>query len=144
MDKDNNQSTESSPLSLADRKAVSPEVNPRQGRRRFSAHYKLKLLDELDRAQAVGEKGMILRREDLYSSQITDWRRQREAGALSALNKNRGRKKQRDAKDEQISSLEKRVSQLETKLSTANTIIEFQKKVSEIIGLDLHQDNENT
>ncbi len=144
MDKDHKQSFDSIPSPSPDQKAVSPEVNPRQGRRRFSAHDKLKILDELDRAQALGEKGMILRREGLYSSQITDWRRQREAGALSALNKTRGRKKQRDAKDAHISALEKRIAQLETKLSTANTIIEFQKKVSEIIGLDLHQDNENT
>lgn len=112
----------------------SPEVNPKRPRRRFTAGYKLKVLEELDHCTVVGEKGSILRREGLYSSQISDWRQQRDAGALSALNKMRGRKKKIDSKSEEIKALEDELLQLKSKLAQAETIIDIQKKVSEIFG----------
>lgn len=111
------------------------EVKPKQARKRHTAAYKLRILEALDRCNAVGEKGALIRREGLYSSQITDWRRQRDAGALSALNKVRGRKKQSDARDQQIKILEQQVAKLESKLLQAETIIDVQKKVSEIFGI---------
>jgi len=113
----------------------NPEVNPSKQRRRFTANYKLNLLDELDRCTVVGEKGAVIRREGLYSSQITEWRRQRDEGALSALNKMRGRKKQHDTKDEKIIDLESEIRSLKNTLAQAETIIEVQKKVSEIFGM---------
>jgi hypothetical protein len=69
-----------------------PEVPERAKRRRFSAGYKLAILDELDQASEPGAKGAILRREGLYTSHIVEWRRARDAGALEALGRSRGRK----------------------------------------------------
>jgi len=122
----------------------NPEVSPSKSRRAFTATYKLKILDELDRCTAVGEKGAVMRREGLYSSQITDWRRQREEGALTALNKARGRKKVHDTKDQTIAMLEKEIEGLKNKLAQAETIIDVQKKVSEIFGIgnQIHSNNE--
>jgi len=113
----------------------TPEVKPKRTNRRFSASYKLKVLEEMDRATAPGAKGAILRREGLYTSQITDWRRQRTDGALSALNKVRGRKKQTNEGTEQVNGLEKEVAALKRKLKEAEAIIDIQKKVSEIFGI---------
>ncbi len=113
----------------------NPEVNPSKQRRRFTANDKLKILDELDRCTVVGGKGAVIRREGLYSSQITEWRRQRDEGALSALNKIRGRKKQNDTKDEKIIDLENEILSLKNTLAQAEAIIEVQKKVSEIFGI---------
>src|SRR2546428_9561481 len=62
-----------------------PEVGERAARRRFTAEYKLQVLREADRCAGVGELGALLRREGLYSSHLTTWRRQREHGALAAL-----------------------------------------------------------
>lgn len=111
-----------------------PEVNPIRPRRIFTAKYKLAVLDELDRCILPGEKGAILRREGLYTSSITEWRRQRKAGALSALNQVRGRKSHRDEKRESIEALEKEVHKLKQQLAQAQAVIDVQKKVSEIFG----------
>ena len=116
-------------------KVANPEVKPRKDRRSFTATYKLKLLDELDRCLKPGEIGSVLRREGLYSSQISDWRRQRTEGLLSALNKARGRKKIAPDQSEKVSSLEKEIAELKNKLEQAEAIIDVQKKVSEIFGI---------
>jgi len=113
---------------------ATPEVKPTQPRRSFTAKYKLKILDELDRCIATGDKGALLRREGLYSSHIAEWRSQRAAGTLGALNKVRGRKKVHDKKDIKISNLEKQVDTLTLKLTQAEAIIDVQKKISEIFG----------
>jgi hypothetical protein len=65
--------------------APDPEVRERAARRRFTAEYKLQVLREADQCAGVGEVGAMLRREGLYSSHLTTWRRQREHGALVAL-----------------------------------------------------------
>ena len=67
-----------------------PEVPERPTRRRFGAAYKVAILDELDHASVPGAKGAILRREGLYSSHVTDWRRLRALGGLEALARPRG------------------------------------------------------
>src|SRR6478752_5716743 len=73
--------------------AASPELSPRPQRRTFSAAAKLRILAETDRAADSGGIAAILRREGLYSSTLTDWRRQRDAGAFEALKPaRRGRK----------------------------------------------------
>lgn len=107
-------------------------------RRIFSAQFKRKLLEEIDRAQE-GEIGAILRRHGVYSSSLAIWRRQREAGELEALSpKRRGPKvKARDARDREISDLQRKLSVTEARLKKAEAIIELQKKVSEILGIDL-------
>ena len=114
---------------------VNPEVNALKRRRLFTASYKLKILDELDRCSIVGEKGAILRREGLYTSQITEWKRLRDQGALTALNKVRGCKKKSDSKDQMIDELKKENELLKGKLTQAETIIDVQKKISEILGI---------
>lgn len=72
------------PTVVAEPSAASPELSERPRRRSFTAAYKLRILRQLDQA-GPGEIGAILRREGLYSSLLTDWRRQREAGASAAL-----------------------------------------------------------
>src|SRR3972149_5999088 len=104
----------------------SPEVPEKARRRRFEAAYKLRILAEADRCAAAGQLGELLRREGLYSSHLTSWRKQRDAGALEALApKQRGRKPKR--KDSL--ALER------DRLRQAETIIEVQKKVSELLGI---------
>src|ERR1700689_5658069 len=65
--------------------AASPELSPRPQRRTFSAAAKLRILEETDRAADTGGIAAILRREGLYSSALTEWRRQRDAGTFTAL-----------------------------------------------------------
>src|ERR1039458_9868034 len=64
---------------------ISPELSVRPRRRTFTAKDKLRILADVDRAAGTGATGAILRREGLYSSTLSDWRRQRDAGALGAL-----------------------------------------------------------
>jgi len=61
-----------------------PEVPEKAARRRFTAEYKLNILRQADHSRTAGEVGALLRREGLYSSHLTTWRRQRDAGILSA------------------------------------------------------------
>ena len=114
-----------------------PEVRERAARRRFTAEYKLQVLRQADQCAGVGELGALLRREGLYSSHLTTWRRQREQGALVALTpKKRGRPMA------PVSPLARRVAELERdnarlgrRLHQAEAIIAAQKKLSEILGL---------
>jgi len=111
---------------------------PRAKRRRFSAEYKLKVLEQADHC-APGELGALLRREGLYSSQLTDWRRQREAGALKALApRQRGRKAKAPVPGQaRLLELERENAQLRSRLAQAETIIDVQKKVSSLLGVSL-------
>ena len=109
----------------------SPEVAPKAKRRRLTSEYKLRILDELERCTEHGEKGAIMRREGIYTSSVTEWRRARDAGGLGALDKIRGRKAKQD---EKINKLEAELALLKKKLNQAEAIIEVQKKVSEIFG----------
>ncbi len=122
---------------------INPEVNEKKPRRRFTAEFKLKLLEELDRCSVVSERGAIIRREGLFSSQISDWRQARDAGALGALNQKRGRKKKQDPKDDEITSLQATVEALQSKLAQAEAIMEVQKKVSEIFGIKTPTNEKN-
>jgi len=70
-----------------------PELVERARRRRFTAEYKLRILREADACSKPGEIGALLRREGLYSSLLTEWRRQRERGSLAALDRPRGRRR---------------------------------------------------
>lgn len=116
-----------------------PEVPAKAGRRRFPAEYKLRILREADGCQAPGEVGALLRREGLYSSHLTTWRRQREQGALAALMpKKRGRPAPpAHPLARRVVELEGENTRLQRRLQQAETIIEVQKKVSEILGIPL-------
>jgi transposase-like protein len=115
---------------------VDPEVLERPIRRRFSAQYKLRVLEEADGCTELGQLGALLRREGLYSSNLTTWRRQRERGVLEGLSpKKRGRKaKPEDPKDRRIRELERETEGLQRRLKQAETIIEFQKKCARSWG----------
>jgi transposase len=94
-------------------------------------------LEEADRCEP-GEIGALLRREGLYSSHLTTWRRQREAGALAGLTpRKRGRRAQPvDVQGARVAELEREVERLRQRLLQAETIIEVQKKVSLLLGID--------
>lgn len=117
----------------------NPEVPEKTRRRRFSAAYKLKILEEIDRSAEPGSVGAVLRREGLYSSHLTKWRQQREQGVLAGLApKKRGRKaKTPDPNVKRVAQLEREVTRLREKLRKAETIIDVQKKLSAILGLDM-------
>jgi len=120
----------------------NPEAVPRAKRRRFSAKYKLQILEQADRC-APGELGALLRREGLYSSHLTDWRRQRAQGALQGLApRPRGPKPKVQAPEQaRLLELERENAQLRNRLSQAETIIEVQKKVSSLLGISLNPAN---
>ena len=124
-----------------------PEVVPKAKRRRFTAAYKLRIIREADACTEPGEIGALLRREGLYSSNLTTWRRQREKGLLNALApKKRGRKKSpKNPLADQVAQLEKENRRLRDKLTKAQIIIDVQKKVSQILAMDqdLNNDDEN-
>jgi transposase-like protein len=116
-----------------------PEVEPKAKRRQFSTEYKRRILQEYEACRQVGEKGGLLRREGLYSSHITDWRRQSARGELAGLgSKKRGPKSVPQA--EEIVRLKRENVLLRQRLAQAERIIEVQKIVSQILGLADEQD----
>ncbi len=123
----------------------TPEVPEKARRRRFSPEYKKRILEEVDACSQPGEVGALLRREGLYSSQLSEWRRLRKEGALRALGKKRGRKPVKDGRQKELEQLQKENRQLRRKLEKAEFILEVQKKASEILGIPLNpNDNEES
>ena len=109
-----------------------PEVPERAKRRRFTAGYKLAILEELDRAVEPGAKGAILRREGLYTSHIVEWRRARDTGALAALGQPRGRKPANPMAGE-VERLRRRTTRLEAELDRARLVIAAQGNLSALL-----------
>src|SRR4051794_34499168 len=95
-----------------------PELVEKAKRRRFTAEYKLRILRETDACSRPGEIGALLRREGLYTSHLTAWRKQREAGALEALDRPRGRPKG-DGRQSQVAALRARAERAEAELEKA-------------------------
>ena len=89
--------------------------------------------------------GALLRREGLYSSNLTTWRRQRDQGVLDAMSpKKRGRKRiEKNPLAQEVATLQKENERLRRKLKKAETIIEFQKKISEMLGISQDPDEES-
>jgi transposase len=116
-----------------------PAVSEKPVRRRFPAEYRLRILREADRCTESGQLGALLRREGLYSSHLNTWRRQREEGTLAGLTpKRRGRKANPDAPlIAENQRLNRETQRLTARLRQAETIIEVQKKLSEILGIPL-------
>jgi len=116
-----------------------PEVVEKPKRRVFAAEYKLRILAEADACTQPGELGALLRREGLYSSNLSCWRRQRNEGVLRGLSPTRrGRKaKPNDPRDTEIRQLRKEAGRLRRRIEEAERIIEFQKKVSELLEIPL-------
>lgn len=109
-----------------------PEVPEKAKRRRFSADYKLAIVAEYDALSEPGARGALLRREGLYSSHIVEWRRARDAGALQALDRPRGRRPA-DARDAELARLRRRAERAEAQLAKAKLIIDVQGKVSALL-----------
>ena len=109
-----------------------PEVPERaRAPRRYSAKYKARILAEYDTLNKA-EKGALLRREGLYSSLLTEWRKQRDRGALDALAKPAGRQAA-DPRDREVTRLRRRIERLEDDLSKAHKVIEVQGKLSALL-----------
>jgi transposase len=109
-----------------------PEVPEKARRRTFTAQYKQEVLAAYE-AAASGEKGAILRREGLYSSLITEWRRARDAGAPTGPARAPGRPPA-DPRDAQIARLRKEKIQLEKELATARFVVDVQAKMQALLG----------
>jgi len=116
-----------------------PEVPEKPARRHFTAEYKRRILRLADDCTESGNVGALLRREGLYSSHLTVWRRQRERGALDGLQpKKRGRKVDgRNPLLPEVERLRKENEQLTKRLKQAELIIEVQKKVSQVLEIPL-------
>lgn len=119
-------------------RAPDPEVSEKAKRRRYSARYKQRVLEEADRCEA-GEVGALLRREGLYWSNLKTWRRQRQEGMLEALSqKKRGRKSApKNPLTGKVKELERENRRLQRKLQRAEIMLDIQKKASELLGIPL-------
>ena len=121
-----------------------PAVEAKAKRRRFTAEYKLRILREVDRAKEPGEVGAILRREGLYSSLLSVWRRDRDRVAKTGL---AARKRGPKAKvvDPKIKQLERENAKLRRRNERVELLLSIQKKASELLGIPLnpHDPDEN-
>jgi transposase len=104
----------------------------RPARRRFSAQYKLAILEEYEASSDSGAKGALLRREGLYSSHIVEWRRARATGAISGLAA-KHRKKRSDTERE-LEKAKKKIERLEDRLDRHRKALEAQGKASELLA----------
>jgi len=119
--------------------ATSPELADRPRRRTFTVQDKLRILAETDRAAEAGGVGAILRREGLYSSSLTDWRRLRDAGALAALAPSARGPKPAAANPlaAEVALLRQDKARLAHRLAQAEAIIDIQKKVASLLAIPL-------
>ena len=109
-----------------------PELVEQAKRRSFTAGYKARILAEADACTRPGEVGELLRREGLYTSHLTYWRKQRKDGALKELGRPRGRKPA-DKRDGQIAALTRRAERAEAELEKARKVIEIQGNLSALL-----------
>ena len=110
---------------------AEPEVPERASRRTYSAQYKLRILADYERRDRDG-KGALLRREGLYTSLISEWRKQRDQGALQALGAAPGRAPA-DTRDQEVARLRRENARLQADLAKAHKVIEVQGKLSALL-----------
>ena len=117
--------------------AQETEVVAKAKRRRFSAKEKLRILDEADACAKTGQQGALLRREGLYSSHLSEWRRARERGELDALTpKKRGRKAVApNPLEKENAELKRALEKSEVRARKAEALVELQKKISQLLGI---------
>ena len=122
-----------------------PEVVPLAQRRQFTAEEKLRIMEEADACTGPGEIGALVRREGIYSSYLTRWRRARDRGQLAALKAQmRGPKAPADkALQQEVAKLRRKNERLQARLVQAETIIEVQKKLSQLLGLNTAENERN-
>jgi transposase-like protein len=115
-----------------------PEVSGQPDKRVFTNEYKLRILAEADACEKSGELGALLRREGLYNSQLYRWRKRRDEGALESLSpQKRGPKASPpNPLEKKVRALERENERLRNKLRAAETIIDVQKKVSTLLGIE--------
>jgi transposase-like protein len=119
-------------------KPPDPEVVIKPQPRRFTAEYKLSMLKEYDACDQPGEKGALLRREGIYASNISTWRRQYSQGGMDGLHKTK-RGPKADPHSRENKQLREENEQLKKRLQQAELIIEVQKKVSQILEIELNE-----
>ena len=120
------------------------EVTAKARRRQFTAEYKRKVLAEAEACTKPGEIGALLRREGLYSSHLVQWRRAHDSGALAGL---APRKRGPAAKvphplERKVAELEREVARATRRAERAEGLVELQKKVSELLGIQLPKPDE--
>ena len=116
------------------------EIVAKAQRRQYTAEYKLRILREVEACQGSGEIGALLRREGLYSSNLTNWRRQRESGELDGLSAHK-RGPKVDPQAAELARLKRENERLQERLRKAELIIEVQKKVSQLLGITIEEDH---
>lgn len=123
-----------------------PEVTPKGKRRIFAAAYKKKILAEADAAAGSGQIGELLRREGIYSSTLTRWRRERDNAVDSAFSQKRGPEPKRNPLTAENEKLRRQNQRLQEELRKAEIIIDVQKKVAMLLGRPLPPvpDSENS
>ena len=119
------------------RETADPEVTAKAKRRSFSAAYKTKILAEVEAAAGSGNIGEILRREGIYSSTLTGWRKERDAAIHSAFSQKRGPEPKNNPFTAENEKLRRRNQRLEEELRKAEIIIDVQKKVAMLLGRPL-------
>jgi len=119
-----------------------PELVEQAKRRTFTAKYKLEILAKVDACSAPGEVGALLRREGLYTSHLTYWRRLRDEGGLKELGRSRGRKRV-DRREEELAELRRRAERAEAELSKARKVIAIQGNVSALLEQMLGTEGES-
>jgi len=122
-----------------DRKTADPpdpEVRAAKPRRRFTAAYKRRILDEVDSCTEPGEVGALLRREGLYSSYLTRWRKEQRAAQQEALEskKHSRQSDQSNPYSEELERLRRENRRLTERLERAEAIVDTQKKLSDLLG----------
>ena len=115
------------------------EVSAKVERRRFTADYKRKMLRQAEQCKESGQIGALLRREGLYWSNLSKWRKQRESGELAGLSvKRRGpQRREKNPIADRVKELERDNERLKRRAERAERIVELQKKISEILGIEL-------
>ena len=141
LDLSNNGNGDLPKVRLRDR--LDPEVLEKPVRRKFTAAYKLQIVEAAEGFTEQGQIGELLRREGLYSSQLSTWRNQREQGQLQALSDNkRGRKVTvPQPVQKELEQLRRENQRLRHKMQQAELIIDIQKKASQLLGISLEPAN---
>lgn len=139
-------STTDAPAEQPGASAASLEVVPKKSRRRFSASEKLRIVKAADAALASGERGALgrlLRREGIYSSQLSSWRQQFASNGIMGLEPGKpGRKPKLDAQSRELLAMTKELATVKQKLAIANALIELQKKAHKILAIALPESDE--
>ncbi len=115
------------------------EVPAKAVRRTFTKEYKLGILEKADQCRVSGGIGKLLRQEGLYSSHLTLWRKERREGTLQASGRRRGPKSKKTPAELEIEKLQRENNRLRKKLKHAEKIISVQKKLSEVLGIQLEE-----